>query len=217
MGYSTDANYSQKSNNINSDGVASFGDDVSATNEGKYTNSRNRELASEGDKFVLGINNIAIGTYSLMNTTKEENKYPENNIGIGYNTLKNVLNGSDNIEIGYGNGNIKNTNHLINIGNNFTTSASNAVDYNIVIGYENADNFVLKNKNIIFGFLNEYNTNNNKTISIKENNVIIGSENTLNELDTDNVIIGNHNSYKDDSEIDNDTIFVGNSNYIFGE
>ena len=217
LGYSTDAKYSQKSNNINNDGVASFGDDVSATNEGKYTNSRNRELASEGDKFVLGINNIAIGTYSLMNTTKEENKYPENNIGIGYNTLKNVLNGSDNIEIGYGNGNIKNTNHLINIGNNFTTSASNAVDYNIVIGYENADNFVLKNKNIIFGFLNEYNTNNNKTISIKENNVIIGSENTLNELDTDNVIIGNHNSYKDDSEIDNDTIFVGNSNYIFGE
>ena len=217
LGYSTDAKYSQKSNNINNDGVVSFGDDVSATNEGKYTNSRNRELASEGDKFVLGINNIAIGTYSLMNTTKEENIYPKNNIGIGYNTLKNVLNGSDNIEIGYGNGNVKNTNHLINIGNNFTTSFSNAVDYNIVIGYENADNFVLKNKNIIFGFSNKYNTNNNKTISIKENNVIIGSENTLNELDTDNVIIGNHNSYKDDSEIDNDTIFVGNSNYIFGE
>lgn len=216
LGYSTDANYSQKSNNINSDGVASFGDDVSATNEGSYDNSRNRELASEGDKFVLGINNIAIGTYSLMNTTKEENKYPENNIGIGYNTLKNVYNGSDNIEIGYGNGNIKNTNHLINIGNNFTTSASNAEDYNIVIGYENADNFVLKKKNIIFGFSNVYNTN-NKTILINENNVIIGSENTLNELDTDNVIIGNHNSYKDDNEIDNDTIFVGNSNYIFGE
>lgn len=216
LGYSTDASYSQKSNNINSDGVASFGDDVSATNEGSYANSRNRELASEGDKFVLGINNIAIGTYSLMNTTKEENKYPENNIGIGYNTLKNVNNGSNNIEIGYGNGNIKNTNHLINIGNNFTTSASNAEDYNIVIGYENADNFVLKKKNIIFGFSNVYNTN-NKKISINENNVIIGSENTLNELDTDNVIIGNHNSYKDDSEIDNDTIFVGNSNYIFGE
>ena len=216
LGYSTDANYSQKSNNINSDGVASFGDDVSATNEGSYANSRNRELASEGDKFVLGINNIAIGTYSLMNTTKEENKYPENNIGIGYNTLKNVYNGSNNIEIGYGNGNIKNTNHLINIGNNFTTSASNAEDYNIVIGYENADNFVLKKKNIIFGFSNVYDTN-NKTISINERNVIIGSENTLNELDADNVIIGNHNSYKDDSEIDNDTIFVGKSNYIFGE
>lgn len=216
LGYSTDAKYSQKSNNINSDGVASFGDDVSATNEGSYDNSRNRELASEGDKFVLGINNIAIGTYSLMNTTKEENKYPENNIGIGYNTLKNVYNGSDNIEIGYGNGNIKNTNHLINIGNNFTTSASNAEDYNIVIGYENADNFVLKKKNIIFGFSNIYNTN-NKTISINERNVIIGSENTLNELNTDNVIIGNYNSYKDDNEINNDTIFVGNSNYIFGE
>lgn len=216
LGYSTDANYSQKSNNINSDGVASFGDDVSATNEGSYANNRNRELASEGDKFVLGINNIAIGTYSLMNTTKEENKYPENNIGIGYNTLKNVYNGSDNIEIGYGNGNIKNTNHLINIGNNFTTSASNAEDYNIVIGYENADNFVLKKKNIIFGFSNIYNTN-NKTISINERNVIIGSENILNELNTDNVIIGNRNSYKDDSEINNDTIFVGNSNYIFGE
>lgn len=216
LGYSTDASYSQKSNNINSDGVASFGDDVSATNEGSYANSRNRELASEGDKFVLGINNIAIGTYSLMNTTKEEDKYPENNIGIGYNTLKNVNNGSNNIEIGYGNGNIKNTNHLINIGNNFTTSASNAEDYNIVIGYENADNFVLKKKNIIFGFSNVYNTN-NKKISINENNVIIGSENTLNELDTDNVIIGNHNSYKDDSEINNDTIFVGTSNYIFGE
>ena len=83
LGYSTDANYSQKSNNINSDGVASFGDDVSATNEGSYANSRNRELTSEGDKFVLGINNIAIGTYSLMNTIKEENKYPRNNIGIG--------------------------------------------------------------------------------------------------------------------------------------
>lgn len=216
LGYSTDASYSQKSNNINSDGVASFGDDVSATNEGNYANSRNRELASEGDKFVLGINNIAIGTYSLMNTTKEENKYPENNIGIGYNTLKNVYNGSNNIEIGYGNGNIKNTNHLINIGNNFTTSASNAEDYNIVIGYENADNFVLKKKNIIFGFSNVYDTN-NKTISINKRNVIIGSENTLNELDTDNVIIGNRNSYKDDSEINNDTIFVGNSNYIFGE
>lgn len=216
LGYSTDAKYSQKSNNINSDGVASFGDDVSATNEGSYANSRNRELASEGDKFVLGINNIAIGTYSLMNTTKEENKYPENNIGIGYNTLKNVYNGSNNIEIGYGNGNIKNTNHLINIGNNFTTSASNAEDYNIVIGYENADNFVLKKKNIIFGFSNVYNTN-NKKISINERNVIIGSENTLNELNTDNVIIGNYNSYKDDNEINNDTIFVGNSNYIFGE
>ncbi len=217
LGYSTDAKYSQKSNNINSDGVASFGDDVSATNEGSYTDSRNRELASEGDKFVLGINNIAIGTYSLMNTTKEEDKYPENNIGIGYNTLKNVCNGSNNIEIGYGNGNIKNTNHLINIGNNFITSASNAIDYNIVIGYENADNFVLNKKNIIFGFSNVYDTNNNKTISINENNVIIGTENILNKLDTDNVIIGNHNSYKDDSEIDNDTIFVGKSNYIFGE
>lgn len=215
LGYSTDVNYSQKSNNINSSGVALFGDDVKATNEGNYTDDRNRELASEGDKFILGINNIAIGTYSLMNTVKEENEYPKNNIGIGFSTLKNVYNGSDNIEIGYGNGNIKNTNHLINIGNNFKNPASNAVDYNIVIGYENADNFALNKRNIIFGFSNAYNTNSNK-ISINENNIIIGSENTLNKLDTDNVIIGNHNSYKDGGETYNDTVFVGNLNYIFG-
>ena len=215
LGYSTDVNYSQKSNNTNSSGVALFGDDVKATNEGNYTDDRNRELASEGDKFILGINNIAIGTYSLMNTVKEENKYPKNNIGIGFSTLKNVYNGSDNIEIGYGNGNIKNTNHLINIGNNFKNPTSNAVDYNIVIGYENADNFVLNKRNIIFGFSNAYNTNSNK-ISINENNIIIGSENTLNKLDTDNVIIGNHNSYKDGGETYNDTVFVGNLNYIFG-
>lgn len=215
LGYSTDVNYSQKSNNTNSSGVALFGDDVKATNEGNYTDDRNRELASEGDKFILGINNIAIGTYSLMNTVKEENEYPKNNIGIGFSTLKNVYNGSDNIEIGYGNGNIKNTNHLINIGNNFKNPASNAVDYNIVIGYENADNFALNKRNIIFGFSNAYNTNSNK-ISINENNIIIGSENTLNKLDTDNVIIGNHNSYKDGGETYNDTVFVGNLNYIFG-
>ena len=215
LGYSTDVNYSQKSNNTNSSGVALFGDDVKATNEGNYTDDRNRELASEGDKFILGINNIAIGTYSLMNTVKEENKYPKNNIGIGFSTLKNVYNGSDNIEIGYGNGNIKNTNHLINIGNNFKNPTSNAVDYNIVIGYENADNFALNKRNIIFGFSNAYNTNSNK-ISINENNIIIGSENTLNKLDTDNVIIGNHNSYKDGGETYNDTVFVGNLNYIFG-
>ena len=215
LGYSTDVNYSQKSNNTNSSGVALFGDDVKATNEGNYTDDRNRELASEGDKFILGINNIAIGTYSLMNTVKEENKYPKNNIGIGFSTLKNVYNGSDNIEIGYGNGNIKNTNHLINIGNNFKNPTSNAVDYNIVIGYENADNFTLNKRNIIFGFSNAYNTNSNK-ISINENNIIIGSENTLNKLDTDNVIIGNHNSYKDGGETYNDTVFVGNLNYIFG-
>lgn len=215
LGYSTDANYSQKLNNTNSDGVALFGDDVNATSEGNYTGNRNRELASEGDKFILGINNIAIGTYSLMNTVKEEDKYPKNNIGIGFNTLKNVYNGSDNIEIGYGNGNIKNTNHLINIGNNFTSSVSNAVDYNIVIGYENADNFVLNKKNIIFGFSNAYNTD-SKKVSMNENNVIIGSENTLNNLDTNNIIIGNYNSYKDDNEADSDTIYVGNLNYIFG-
>ena len=53
-------------------------------------------------------------------------------------------------------------------------------------------------------------------ISINENNIIIGSENTLNKLDTDNVIIGNHNSYKDGGETYNDTVFVGNLNYIFG-
>lgn len=192
-----------------------------------YSNENNENidprLASEGDKDVLGENNIAIGTYSLMNT---ENK-PKNNIGIGYNTLRNIKSGFGNIDIGYGHDFIYEPKHLINIGENFTSGISNIpnssyiknTNYNIVIGYNNGDKLKIdsnetdaKNCNIIIGYDNN---GNSETNNIKDNNIIFGKENKIISIDSNNIIIGKKNTQTiiNDEFLNNNMLF-GNDNNL---
>ena len=78
LGYSDEAKYSQKKDNIRENQVF-FGD--TTEDEGQVQDTRNRELASEGDKYILGENNIAIGTYSIKNTIDNDG-VPKNNIAL---------------------------------------------------------------------------------------------------------------------------------------
>lgn len=191
---------------------------------------RNPLLLSDGDKDILGENNIAIGTNTLMNTEsttntvdgKVETIIPKNNIAIGYNTLRNIKSGSNNIAIGYGHGFIYEPKHLINIGENFTSGLSKIpkssyiknTNYNIVIGYNNGDKLKIgsnetdaKNCNIIIGYDNNGNSESN---SIKDNNIIFGKENKIVSIDSNNIIIGKKNT----QTITNDKFL--NNNILFG-
>jgi len=216
LGYSNEAKYSQKKDNIR-ENRAFFGD--TTLDEGAPQDQRNRSLASEGDKYILGENNIAIGTYSLKNTTNVDNVVPKNNIAIGKKTLENVFNGNNNIEIGFGSGKIKKPNNLISIGSNFETDNSNAENYNIVIGYSNSNKLVLKEKNIIFGFNNSLIPSaENPNSLINKNNTIIGVDNNIGLLNTNNIIFGNYNNYNKDYvvELEETSANLKDFNYVFG-
>ena len=214
LGYSDEAKYSQKKDNIRENQVF-FGD--TTEDEGQVQDTRNRELASEGDKYILGENNIAIGTYSIKNTIDNDG-VPKNNIAIGKKTLENVLNGNNNIEIGLGSGVVKKPNYLISIGSNFEIN-SNAENHNIVIGHSNSNNLTLKEKNIIFGFDNKFTPNNENPRSIiNSKNTIIGIENNIGLLNTNNLILGNYNSYDKNYTVEVEEVY-GNTkdfNYILG-
>jgi len=173
-----------------------------------YTDGLDRTLDSEGDKSVLGNNNISIGTGAMKNTATVNKKNPENNIAIGKNTLENIKAGKNNIEIGYGFGNFSNSEELISIGKNITSSAT-LNKQNIIIGGDNinANNSVLNEKNTVTGF-------NNNVVSSSYGNATYGNDNSIIKENNDNFVIGDKNNYDttDDIGINNDNFIVGNEN-----
>ena len=187
--------------------------------------TRNRELDSQGDKDVLGKNNIAIGSFAMKNTensgTEENPNYPENNIAIGQKTLANVKSGKNNIEIGFGNEKTVNTNNLINIGNN-AKKIGTIKDNNIILGNDNLGNdngnafFSINNKNVVLG--NENLAKGKQQNSVEDENTIIGNENSFSNIKNKNIIIGNKNGYELDKPNDDEASFVGlgNINTILG-
>lgn len=203
-----------------------------------YSNTdgeKNRELDSEGDKKVLGENNIAIGSYSMKNTSENEGNFPKNNIAIGKNTLSEVNYGENNIEIGYGNEKIKNPYNLINIGSNVskTNKGQEIVSSRntTIIGHNNGNNFdYLTDKNTIIGH-NNNGINSKELTGLSNLNTIIGVENNIKTLNNLNTIIGNYTNNDKIKDVnitentrslnfvignENDLNFVKNNNIIIG-
>ena len=198
-------------------------------NRGGDTEGLNRELWSEGDKRVLGENNIAIGTRAMIYTTEESTGVvPKNNIAIGNSALSNVSAGTDNIEIGYGSGSIVNAVKTISIGNNIKVNHNigdekNKIktapvlrNKNTVIGHDNLPNIkIALDANSILGHDNDITELDSNNTVIGNNNLVklIGGAKETNAL-SKNVIVGNDNGHNDANGSDRN---LGKGNYIVGE
>lgn len=212
----SEAHIKPKENEVDNISIGKF--NLGYTND-DFDPERNRELDSQGDKNVLGKNNIAIGSFAMKNTentgTDEEPEFPENNIAIGKNTLANVKTGKNNIEIGFGNEKTVNTNYLVNIGDN-VKNVEEIKDKNIILGNDNGNNFLsIKNQNIVLG---NNNFANNKQREIKNENSIFGNNNLFSNVKDKNIIIGNNNGSSLEELTEDEVYFngLGNINTILG-
>jgi len=163
-------------------------------------------LLSQRYKTNLGSNNLAIGTNAMRNTSSSNGKKPYSNIAVGTDTLVNVGVGARNIEIGVGNGDTKNTEGMINIGQNIKSIGSDVINFgedNVVLGFDNGNNLAkIGSQNTIIGFENK----SSESMKIVDNNYIFG-KNKITSLGSNNIVVSNAS----------DELTAKDSNIIIGE